>query len=475
MAEPRWSGSTSRKIVERIIIEGDLILQTPAHFGNGDGDESVMPLLVSAHDGVSPLLTGTSVAGALRAYLRSRELGFRSAKGESPETVRLFGTSRREEGDQSRLIIDDALGQASGRELRDGVRIEPGSRTAADRALYSFQTWAAGTTFPLRFELLIYEGDPEDQLRCALATSLEGFNDSAFGITIGARKKRGYGRTSVPEWRVKRFDFRQGIAVYLDWLRLGADRLPQSACVTNLLQFLSPRMVFPDERRMLQIDARFTLGGSLLIRSDSTLADMGHLTSRQADGVYRPVLSGTSLTGAIRARATKIASTVYPGDAEALITGIFGSYPEETREARVSPLIGSRLTVEEHPIEGGSMNWVQNRVSIDRFTGGALDTALFNQQPVFASEPSGIQIRLALQNPNNAEVGLLLLVLKDLWLEDLPLGGESSVGRGRLHGEWAQLSFEGGSLVVQRQGQNGLSLVGLGELQPYIDELVGAS
>ena len=30
-----------------------------------------------------------------------------------------------------------------------------------------------------------------------------------------------------------------------------------------------------------------------------------------------------------------------------------------------------------------------------------------------------------------AQAGLLLLVLKDLWSGDLPLGGESSVGRGR--------------------------------------------
>jgi hypothetical protein len=33
-----------------------------------------------------------------------------------------------------------------------------------------------------------------------------------------------------------------------------------------------------------------------------------------------------------------------------------------------------------------------------------------------------------------AEIGLLLLLLKDLWTGRLPLGGESSVGRGRLRG-----------------------------------------
>ena len=34
---------------------------------------------------------------------------------------------------------------------------------------------------------------------------------------------------------------------------------------------------------------------------------------------------------------------------------------------------------------------------------------------------------------------MLLLLLKDLWTGDLPLGGESSIGRGRLRGLEAKL------------------------------------
>ena len=34
-----WYGDKTRHIRQRIIVEGDLVLQTPAHFGNGDGDE----------------------------------------------------------------------------------------------------------------------------------------------------------------------------------------------------------------------------------------------------------------------------------------------------------------------------------------------------------------------------------------------------------------------------------------------------
>jgi len=50
--------------------------------------------------------------------------------------------------------------------------------------------WEAGTTFPLRFELIVRQRDDAFALKQALATALAGFNDGS--ITIGARKRRGY-------------------------------------------------------------------------------------------------------------------------------------------------------------------------------------------------------------------------------------------------------------------------------------------
>jgi hypothetical protein len=54
-----------------------------------------------------------------------------------------------------------------------------------------------------------------------------------------------------------------------------------------------------------------------------------------------------------------------------------------------------------------------------------------------------VQVKLTLRNPEDHEVGLLLLLLKDLWTGDLPVGGESSVGRGRLQGIKAHLDWLG--------------------------------
>ncbi len=98
----------------------------------------------------------------------------------------------------------------------------------------------------------------------------------------------------------------------------------------------------------------------------------------------------------------------------------------------------SRVITEESVVEGGR-DLVQSRVKIDRFTGGAFPAALFSEQPVFGGAGTTLKLNLTLRNPEPAEIGLLLLVLKDLWTGDLPLGGESSVGRGRLQGTRSHL------------------------------------
>jgi CRISPR/Cas system CSM-associated protein Csm3 (group 7 of RAMP superfamily) len=71
---------------------------------------------------------------------------------------------------------------------------------------------------------------------------------------------------------------------------------------------------------------------------------------------------------------------------------------------------------------------VQWRIAIDPFTHAPVDGALFNDAPVWNGQ---VNLELELQIPSEAEMGLLMLVLRDLILEDLPIGGTSNIGRGR--------------------------------------------
>ncbi len=305
MREARWSGLKSRRTVKRIVISGDLVLQTPAHFGNGDAsDQTDMPLLVDPAEGKSPLLTGASLAGALRSYLRARERGYLKglpdkqnkaavqAERESLTTMLFGGFREDDEGEQSALIIDDALGKPGtfGVEMREGVQLEPGSRTAKKDHLFNLHLWQAGTTFELRFELLICQSKDETQkeahaqkLKRALATALQGLSDG--GITLGARKRRGYGRVKVAEWRMTAYDL-TSTADLLAWLasqktdlNVAAPELKRDSDIATLLG-VEP---LGDLRREFTLCAKLALDGSLLIRSGSGLGaqdpDTAHLSS----------------------------------------------------------------------------------------------------------------------------------------------------------------------------------------------------
>jgi CRISPR/Cas system CSM-associated protein Csm3 (group 7 of RAMP superfamily) len=459
-----WSGVTSRRIIARVVVEGDLVLQTAAHFGNGDGDDLTdMPLLCDPYDEaegkITPLLAGASLTGALRSYLREVEHGYgvRLPPGVQSASALLFGGVKGDDdGEQSPLIVEDAWGTQSGVERRDGVGIAGESRTAIQDKKFDLHLWQAGTIFALRFELCIRAEDDEQALKQALVTALAGLSNGA--ITLGARKQRGYGRVQVENWRVKTYDLCH-VNALLDWLQHGNEPLWSQGVqpVSDLAQALGVT-VCKDTRSLFHLKADFALPGSLLIRSSSGTGhfgpDEGHLHARNVAGprgndgtlLPAPILSGTSVAGAMRARAFKILATL--GDREKakhLVDAIWGTDMEELRQRRArgdrtAQPYASRLRISEHLLQHTTTDLVQHRVSINRFTGGARDTALFSQQPAFGKDNTIVTIEVELLAPQPHEIGLLLLLLKDLWTGDLPLGGESSVGRGRLHGKHAVLA-----------------------------------
>ena len=438
------SRRAAREITGRIVVTGQLVLETPAHFGNGDvSGVTDISLLRDPSDGVTPLLTGTSIAGALRAYLREVERGYGTEEHSQDLASRLFGRIEGRHSIQSWLLVEDALGVASRIELRDGVAIDAKTRTAEDRKKYDIELLAAGTTFEIQLEFL--ESAHSRDLLPALATALDGLAKG--GIGLGKRKRRGFGRCKVNEWRVRRYDLMRPDEL-IAWL---AEDLHSEQRGADICELLGVRPLSIDNRRWFQIQATVILPSSLLIRSGSGQPgdpDMVHLQSVRRDR-REPVVSGTSFAGVVRGRALRIAQTVLDAnEGRVLVNEMFGPLMDEKsgQTGRAHSAAGrllpgsSRVLVEESVIQGGH-SWVQCRVKIDRFTGSAFPTALFSEQPLFGDDQTKMQLTLTLRDPQPSEIGLLLLVLKDLWTGDLALGGESSIGRGRLQGQRATLTL----------------------------------
>lgn len=473
----------TRQIQERWIITGKLELLTPAHLSNGDDDPTVdLPILTDPVEG-RVLLTGASLTGALRSYLQD----FAFADDNAKPAVVLFGGERGEDtGGQSPLIVENALGSQPIIELRDGVAIDPKTRTTKETdkggEKYDQQLLAAGTSFDIGFELLLTESTDRSQLKESLKTALLGLQ--AGEIRLGGRKRRGLGECKATNWRAQQFNLsdKKDLIAWLVNGRSGeswAERQKTAWTGTDIGQWLplQDAALLADRRDSFHMTTDFVIDGSVLIRSGFETEkgpDMAHLESRRGSKNV-PVLSGTSLGGVIRAQAARIARTMNPdpGTAERFIKNMFGISEKDKDGQKFNR--ASRVLVSESTIEGGA-KLVQSRVKIDRFTGGAFESALFAQQPVFGGET---QLRLELTQPKAAEIGLLLLVLKDLWTGYTPIGGEASVGRGRLRGIKAILEHKKAGepqpaiWEIQAQENGGLVLDDkAAELETYVAEFV---
>jgi len=464
-----------RSITERWVVTGTLVLLSPAHFGGGESDPLVdMPLLVDEASG-RPLLPGASIAGALRNYLREWETGYgkplpQPGEAEAIKRERNFKVSRLlggfrgdDEGAQSPLIVFDSVGRLAGVELRDGVKIDPETRTAEDKKKFDLQLLAAGTEFPLRFDLAV-SGDGLE-LRQTLTLALVGLEDGE--ITLGARKRRGFGLVTVKNWQVWKYNLhdKAGLLAWLSsergWKTAHPEERPEVKEIFTKLGISLPDKK-TDCRQTARLSATFALDGTLMIRSGFGEADSGpdmvHLHSaRPGKKERQPVIPGTSWAGILRHRALKIARTILSNEkrddelivARGFVDGVFG--PSEIKGGDKNTR-ASRVSIRESEIVDSSA-LVVTRVKIDRFTGGAFESALFTEQPVVGKPETRVTLDLTLRDPKEAELGLLLLLLKDLWTGDLPIGGESGVGRGRLEGVEASLETPDGSWTFKAEGE----------------------
>lgn len=417
--EARWQHS--REIATRWVITGTLTLTSPMRIGASLASPlSDMPILLDG-TGKAVVLPGSSLAGALRAYLEKQVgngvsnylFGWQDLRKNAPENgIRSA---------QSWLMIRDSYAPIPKNvELRDGVAIDATTRTAKKGQKYDLQLLPPGIQFPLHMELPLPDGDDAENARQLLATALYALENSE--VPLGGRSRRGFGECTVKDWQVFHYDLTQKAGL-LGWLKqtetaqVGADILAKLGVQKNPT---------PPQNQFC-IVATFKLASPLLIRSGLGAAnepDVMHLRNGQG----QPIVSGTSLAGVVRGRVLRILNTLGKTNAAALVGELFGEHDETKKQSRAS-----RLWVKESVVEKTD-DLVQTRVKIDRFTGGTLPTALFSEQPIFPTPEAKVTFTLTIREAQAWEKGVLLLVLKDLWTGDLAIGGSSSIGRGRLRG-----------------------------------------
>lgn len=421
-------------ITGKTVVIAKLELESPLMIGSGQDEFADIEVMKDKKG--NPFIPATSLTGVLRHYFEEN-----ISDKNNPDFECFWGTpkktSKDEEGKeefQSSFICRDLHTDDAKIRIRDGVKIDARTQTALDKAKYDFEIIEKGAKFNLFWEVTLRKNNSKETYNRILASLIEALEKGT--IPIGAKTNSGFGKCKLTNLQIFDFDFSRKEDV-LEWLKQDF-KGGKSKLNAEPFQLLND---------IFTIDAKFAIKNSIIIRAYSEKVDMPDATSLSSAGKF--VLPGTSLKGAIRHRALKILKTLYPADLlkaeipERKIDELFGTAGKD-----IEPIKG-RVRVEEKEI-----NYIepvlQNRIKIDRFTGGTIKTALFDSMPLWPKKDDSESVKVSIKifDYKPWEAGLMMQVLKDLWCEDLAVGGEKSIGRGVLNGLYARIKWKDKELVI---------------------------
>ncbi len=175
-------------------------------------------------------------------------------------------------------------------------------------------------------------------------------------------------------------------------------------------------------------------------------ADKIQLQRKQLDAqaTSKFILSGKAIRGAIRHRAVRILKTMEVEPISDFVDNLFGTAGKDI------DAIKSRVYINESILNSSVKKMIQDRIKIDRWTGGVIGGAKFDSEPVWNTDQDSFEIQLYIQKPKLPEINLILQVMKDLFTADLAIGGEKNVGRGILLGHQLLCEWEGQQSIITK-------------------------
>lgn len=437
-------------IIGKVLLKGKLVLCSPLLIGSGIQREGsdVDTQILRDKDG-RPFIPGTSVAGVLRAAF--------SQKNAFPEMEALFFGGKVEKLDaevQSAVDIDDIELEKAEIVQRDGVCIDDVRGVAEDKKKYDYELVERGATgnFTAEITLRGYHKEVlDDGLPAAVRRLAKGV---AAGFRLGAMTAKGFGRVRVDGLALDRYDFGNPTDAFA-WLSE-----PRGKAADHEDEVKAEANDRPLTESNLIIDADFALVGSLLVKDADVPEDKKtddktaiHAVMKKSRNAY--LIPGPSVKGALRHHAGRVLKNLGFQEPKKFLNGLMGLDDEALKAASKrkdeETLRQSRFFVDEVYIAQKAVKpFAQTRNRIDRFTGGTIGGALFTTEAVWGKGGKPVHIHFEIRDAEAADVGLSMLLLKDLSLGRVPLGGEKSIGRGVLEGVHAEIWYK----PKQEENQN---------------------
>lgn len=441
------------RALARVVIEA----KTPIAVGNGEMDVMSDAIVAKDANGL-PYIPGSTLAGVIRHSLADKELA-----------DKLMGYQERKKGEGSKFIITEAKILDADQKPVDGLRPDALEEsflqnyaelpirqhvrinhkgTAEGKGKFDNEVVFCGTRFLFEMELMMEDSETENWQKFIDVLGRADFR-------LGAGTRNGYGEVEVVRIDSKILDLNkeEDLKLYLkkssrldsDWEGWTKTDRPQSTADGWDVYKLN---ISPDD---------FFLFGSGM-GDEAGDADMTAVTERvvewkndKGDFTERKTLiPGSSVKGALRHRvafhynkleqiwATKDTVDKYDVKSNLAVREIFGYEDQDADESKGEKKIvrGNAIFSDIIKYDVENKEKLINHVSIDRFTGGAIDGALFTEKPIYGKGNEyemTIKVRKdALEKEHVREA--FENALKDICSGMLPLGGGVNRGNGIFSG-----------------------------------------
>lgn len=467
----------SARIIKKIIFNIPMQTYSPLRISSGV-DDGITDILVLKDKKGKAFIPGTSITGVLRAKM-SNIYGDRAVD-------RLFG-SIDDDGNQSMINISDIVLENAKIINRDGIKIDSFTGVSKQGAKFDFEAIDKGATGDLYIEVTLRESCLSEQNKPNISYRKEhkdfAINGDVYGeltatiadiltegINVGSLTTKGYGKIKSREpVKMYVFDFKNPQGAMKWWQYLNEGILQDVAYTGN-----NSVAVVSEEDFVMQME--FALTSSMIIRDYDVDTDdeKEKIAAVQMKSGEDFVIPATSIKGVLKSRAYKILMNLNHHDeqeAEDFLDKLMGRETDNKEDKGQK----SRLYIDEVYIRPNILHSKkQSRNRIDRFTGGTIDSALFTDKPIWQTNKSKatIAINLQVQNCDEKEAGLMLLVMKDLWLGDLAIGGNKAIGKGVLKGKKCTIQYAGESFLIQDDGDFHVS-DNIDKLEAYVQKLSG--
>ena len=385
----------SNRVLKKIVRKIDVEFISPVCVSNGEDEFTDSDVMVDYDN--NPFIPGSSLAGAMRDYL---QLGFGIGS---------------DNGDMSSFFISDLnfYGQPS-LSVRNGIRLDENKQTI-EGAKYDMEVIDAGAKGAFYMELVVREKDDEAKYINQWNTILSGFHNQ--DIRLGTKKTRGYGECeilSICEMVYTTKNIEEYVNAY-----------KEEAC-QNLADIKESVWDKPSNK-FTDIIVPLELKGGISIRTYSAkkgAPDYSQITGKN----NKPVIPGTSISGALRSRMSQFLKEdmkVAEEKSNQLISDLFGL--EGSRESQGHK---SLIRFSENTIEGAKAIQM-TRTAISRFEFSSFDGGLYTEKTYINGK---VNLKIQIEDCKDWMIGLLLVALHDLQHGYLAVGGQTAIGRGIFEG-----------------------------------------